>query len=124
MVNYSAFEHELSSNADADVLHADVSEIETINLMTEGIAHIPDIAQLELQELLTKPSSITRLRNFASFVAQEETFTVMYNMQEGASAEQKVLCISKSMKPNKQRSEGAWMGFFAEAMRLRDHSQG
>lgn len=107
-----------------DILHADASEIETISLMTEGIAHVPDIAQLELQELLTKPSSIMRLRNFASFVAQEETFTVVYDMQDGVSAEQKVLCISRSMRPKKQNVSGAWMGFFAEAMRLRDHSQG
>jgi hypothetical protein len=98
----------LASNETANVLNTDASEIETINLMTEGIARIPEIAHPELREWLTKPSSIMPLRNFARFVAQDEAFTVAHNMQDGpvAAAEQKVLCISKSARPERQSVSG------------------
>jgi hypothetical protein len=119
-----AFDTELASNAAADDLYADASEIGTINLMTEGITRIPQITNSKLQEWLAVPSSITRLRNFASFVAQEEAFLVQYKMQgQQALVEQRVLCISKNSRTDEQLVDGAWTGFFQRATAIRDHSQ-
>jgi hypothetical protein len=89
--------------------------------MTEGIARIPQLINSDLREWLADPSSITRLRNFASFVAQEETFSVRYKMQEGARplVEQKVLCITKSTeRGGAQSAAGAWTRFFEQGPRL------
>jgi hypothetical protein len=88
--------------------------------MTEGTARIPQLINSGLREWLADPSSVMRLRNFASFVAQEETFSVRYKMQEGVRpfVEQKVLCISKSTEKGAQRTGGAWTRFFEQGPRL------
>lgn len=125
LLSNRAFDCELASEGGADVLWADASEIETINLMTEGIAGIPEITYPGLREWIAKSSSITRLQNFASFVAREETITAQYKMQQGTqdSVEQKVLCISKNTTAEEGRVSGAWTNFFREALQLRNQSQ-
>jgi hypothetical protein len=106
----------LASNDAADTLYADSSERETINFMTEGIARIPQIAHPSLWERLADPSSVTRMRNFASFIAQEETFLVRYGMQEGTRpfVEQKVLCISKNSEEEAPSTQGIWTDYFGQ----------
>jgi len=93
---HSAFESDLAKNPEADILCADPSEEETIDLMTRGIVQIPEIINLKSsRESSIKPVSVTRLKSFASFVAYEETFSAGYKMQGGLVVEQKVLCINK-----------------------------
>jgi hypothetical protein len=98
LLSNRAFDSELASDQAADILHADASEIGSINLMTTGIARILQIARPESRQSLAEHSSTSRLRNLSSFVAREETFTVQYKMHQDAwrEVEQKVLCISKS----------------------------
>lgn len=113
-----AFDCELASDKSSDILYADTSEIETINFMTEGIIHMPQIADSAGKNWLAEPSSVTRLRNFASFVAQEETFSVGNYMQESAQKlmEQRVLCISKRTGNEDSEVGGAWTSFFSGAV--------
>lgn len=120
-----AFDNELISGETVDVLHADASEIETINLMTEGIGCMSHVTSAQLQEFLVRPSSITRLRNFASFVAREETFMVNYKMHgdTASSVPQKVLCISKNTKTENGHVDGFWMGFVNDATRISGHKK-
>ena len=125
MLSNRAFDCELVSGEAADILHADASEIETIHLMTGDIARMPQITSPEIRKWLSKPSSITRLRNFASFVAREETFTVEYEMQGDIQSlvAQKVLSISKSRRAKQQHLGGTWTDFVEEAMKICCHNQ-
>jgi hypothetical protein len=90
--------------------------------MVEGISRLSQIGDGELREWLAKPTSIIRLRNFASFVAQEETFTVRFEMQDSAktTAEQRVLCIGNGTGTEEQRVNGAWTAFFRGAIGPRE----
>jgi hypothetical protein len=85
--------------------------------MTQGIARIPQMADFGGRTWLSRPSSIAKLRSFASFVAHEETFTASYCMQQGVQqpVEQKILCVSKS-KIEEQKVGGAWTSFCREAL--------
>jgi hypothetical protein len=110
----------LVSDGNVGILLADASEIETINLMVEAISRIPEMAQPQLRQWLATPSSITRLRDFASFVAQEETFTVGYGAHDGAKTmvEQKVLFIGKCARVEEQLVNGTWSSFFKGSIHL------
>jgi hypothetical protein len=112
------------------MLYADLSEEGTINLMIQGIIQIPQFSNSHLQKWLGNPAFVSRLRNFASFVAQEETFSVRYKMH-GAPlvhcekhgeliVEQKVLCISK--RKDAQHDEGTWTELFGKSPALRSES--
>lgn len=123
-ISNSIFDSKLASDESTDTLYADTSEIETINFMTEGIARMPQIVNPDARDWLAKPSSINMLRNFASFVAQEDTFIAAYYMQEGPQqpVEQRVLCIRKSTSIEELKVGGTWTSFVREAVQPRNHS--
>ena len=108
------------------MLYADPSEQGTINLMIQGIIQIPRFSDSHLKKWLENPAFVTRLRNFASFVAQEETFSARYKMHgaplvpcekhEELIVEQKVLCISK--RKDAQHDEGTWTELFGQSPAL------
>jgi len=59
--------------------------------MIQTISHLPEFAYLQMP---VTHFNIPRLRNLASLIAQEETFSMKYRMLDGQIVDQKVLCIS------------------------------
>jgi hypothetical protein len=65
--------------------------------------------------LFSNLNSRERLRNFASFVAQEETIIVPYKMQhspKGTIVEQKLLYVTKWKGTSAEVAGGPWTNFF------------
>lgn len=93
-----AYDEELSLGEAGDTLHAEPSEQATIDHMIRGITQISSLITRDMQDWGHSNFVMTRLRNFASFVAEEETFPVAYKVQHGPQTgeivEQKMLCIS------------------------------
>jgi hypothetical protein len=83
------------SKINHSILYAESDEEETISKMIGGILRLPEFSASSLQQL--QASEFTKLRNFASFVAEEEFISVKYRMHDGQDVEQKVLCISNGL---------------------------
>lgn len=114
MDNPRTFDCELASNENGDVLHADSSEVDTIELMASNISQLPEVSNEQLRNSLLAPTSVSRLRNFASFVAREETFTMEYGVHTDSrdAVAQKVLCVDKRAGEGNQSVKGSWSAFF------------
>ena len=82
----------------ADTFHAEPSEQATIDNMVHGISQIPSLMAKDTRELGYSHPFTTRLRNFASLVAKEETIPIAYEMlhssQPGKRVQQKILCMN------------------------------
>ncbi|CAG8982136.1 hypothetical protein HYALB_00003228 [Hymenoscyphus albidus] len=76
-----------------DILHASPSEVETINLTVEAITNLPQFKSAR-DILMSHEKGWEPLRNFASFVAKEETVAVT-----SGGLEQRVLAINKTRGP-------------------------
>jgi hypothetical protein len=113
-----AYDEEISLGEAGDALHAEPSEQATIDHMIHGITQIPSLITKDMQEWVYSNSVMTRLRNFASFVAQEETFPIAYKMQHGPQigkiVEQKMLCISTKTMASLDKPGDAWAAIFKQ----------
>ena len=117
----SAYDGDLIS-PENEVLYADSSEAPTIDLMVYSISKLPHFSTLnewlEHHEDGSLVGTRTRVRNFASYVAHEETFLASYPFQVNDSkeridesdgkAEQKVLCITKGREVRSPEPGGSW----------------
>ncbi|KAH7336407.1 hypothetical protein BKA65DRAFT_607298 [Rhexocercosporidium sp. MPI-PUGE-AT-0058] len=111
----ASYDEALSSDPEISTLHADPTEKETIDLMTENIAKLPQIITSTLH-----PDLSEQLRNFASFVAIEESLPALYHMVTGSHSgemvEQKLLCVSiakDGLDVLNTGRDGSWMGFMS-----------
>jgi hypothetical protein len=108
-----AYDQELELEDPTGTLHAEPSELDTIDLMINGISKLDwNNAQ---DGLFSNPKSRERLRNFASFVAQEETIIAPYKMQhspKGTVVEQKLLYVTKWKETSAKVLSGPWTNFF------------
>ena len=88
------------------MLYADASETPTIDLMIDRITKLPQFSGLQKWLYCHDNSSAaTRMRNFASFIAHEETIIVSWILVandskespdgSGGMPDQKVLCVTK-----------------------------
>jgi hypothetical protein len=108
-----AYDDELDVSTN-EILHADPSEIPTIELMLRGILSLEQFSSPDMRDWLgienPRQDGVTmaiRMRNFASYVAHEETFQAEGPPNEaGESVRQKVLCITKGWNGHLQ--EGSW----------------
>jgi hypothetical protein len=78
-----------------DTLYAEASEQETINHTVEAITALPQLATVR-EWFQAGTLSSEALRNFASYVAKEETIPTPFNMESVVGpVEQKMLVVSK-----------------------------
>jgi hypothetical protein len=103
----------------SEILHADESEKPTIDLMVQGITGHKQFSilykWLEYRQKDRVTGGVARLRNFASYVAREETFladcpseVIDSNNSISKASEQKVLCITKGKLLQHQEPAGRW----------------
>jgi hypothetical protein len=112
LIFHSAYDQELELEDPTGSLHAESSELDTIDLMINGISKLE--WNNEREELFSSPESRERLRNFASFVAQEETIIVPYKMQhspKGTIVEQKLLYVTKWKGTSAKALNEPWTNF-------------
>jgi hypothetical protein len=112
LIFHRAYDQELELEDPTGSLHADSSELDTIDLMINGISKLE--GNNARDGLFTNSTSRERLRNFASFVAQEETIIVPYKTQhssEGTVVEQKLLYITKWKGTSAKAVNGPWTDF-------------
>jgi hypothetical protein len=113
LIFHRAYDQELELDDPTGSLHAEPSELDTIDLMVNGISKLEWTNTRD--GLFSNPKSHKRLRNFASFVAQEETIIVPYKMQhspKGMIVEQKLLYITKWKGTSAKVLNGQWTNFF------------
>ena len=64
---------------------------------------------LGIEDYLKSGVTVARsMRNFASYVAHEETFQADCPMPLGGTIQQKVLCVTKRRESRLQQSRGSW----------------
>ena len=120
-----------------EVLYADTSEIPTLDLMVKGITKTPHFSSL--YEWLQShddgffADNVTRIRNFASYVAHEETIMANYQLEANDSKEsddgfigtpdQKFLCITKrSAGRLLEHTTGIWTACMSKSPGFRERA--
>ena len=120
-----------------EVLYAETSEIPTLDLMVKGITKIPHFSSL-YEWLQSRDDSfftnnVTGIRNFASYVAHEETIMANYQLEANDSKEpadgfvgmpdQKVLCITKSsVSRPPEHTTGIWTACMSKSPGFRERA--
>lgn len=112
---YRAYDNE-TNGSENEVLRADPSEIPTIDLMVRGISSLEQFSSADMRNWLgiddrckVGVTMARRIRNFASYVAHEETFQANCPLHgTGGTLQQKVLCITKRRDSHLQESHGSW----------------
>lgn len=75
LTSIRSYETELANGLSSSKLHADFTEQGTIDFMIQGVARIFDSKTFSLTAERSE-----RLRNFASFISEEETVPASYKM--------------------------------------------
>jgi hypothetical protein len=117
LIFHRAYDQELELEDPTSSLHAEPSELDTINLMIDGISKLK--WNNARDGLFSNPKPRDRLRNFASFVAEEETIIVPYKMQHSPKAtivQQKLLYVTKWKGTSAKVLNGPWTSFFMESV--------
>jgi hypothetical protein len=118
-----------------EVLHAEADEISTIDFMVRGITSFKQFSTADMQNWLGSEDRevgltvATRIRNFASYVAHEETFVAVFSMQDNdfkgcfdatvGMLERKVLCVTKTRDSRLRDPQGRWTACMKQNPRFR-----
>jgi hypothetical protein len=98
-----------------DTFYAEASEQETINHTIKAITELPQLATVR-EWLQAGMLSSEELRNFASYVAKEETIPARFNMESvNGPVEQKMLVVSKRKDTLRISTETAWSRLFSKS---------
>jgi hypothetical protein len=107
-----AYDEEIDPQRD-EMFYADPSEKPTIDLMVQGISKLPPFST-KYPSVLSQASDVLRIRNFAGYVAHQETLLVGQTPEsEDAKPDQKLLFISQGSddrRPDVARCDN-WMMF-------------
>lgn len=129
----SSYDTEITASA-KEVLYAEPSELETIDFMIRGITNLPQFSGVDMQKWLEQEASSTvvRARNFASFIAKEETLLAGYRLGSndssegkdgsGNNVEERVLCMTKSRTSDRQELQGSWNKLMSQSPGSRERS--
>ena len=134
LLDYSAYDDETSVLGN-EVLHAKADEISTIDFMVRGITSLKQFSTADMQNWLGSEDRevgltvATRIRNFASYVAHEETFVAVFSMQGNdfngcfngtiGMSERKVLCVRKARDSRLQDPQGRWTACMKQSTKIR-----